>query len=364
MTSTNTPTRQLVPSGVVRRSEGQVWLSRDERDVLRFPVPDALRLAVVESFVFEPDVDGAFQRFAARRVATAAEGLCAVDGMLDASVHARCRLGTGALSVVLPHKRKVNVTELSRDTSGVLEAICGSALGGTNGTTATSRAMFDGVVAELVNASVLSPRPGCVEFGDFKRFWPFSHQFGFDRGGPVDRYYLKKFVQAIHPKVRGRCLEIGGSLGNNRSYQFAVDEFRTLDLPAVGDDLVGDAADPQLFDQGSWDSIVAFHVLEHCPDPFAVVSNLHRWLTPHGHAFVVVPCAQRVHNFPGDYWRFMPDGLRVLFKSFSEVIVSAYGNPLTLVSNYLGLSHKELVAEDMDFVHPDYPVLGCVVARK
>ena len=187
-----------------------------------------------------------------------------------------------------------------------------------------------------------------------------------DRGAPVDRYYLQQFVRSIRPIVRGRCLEIGGSLKNNWFYRFDVDEFRTLELKQskVADDLVGDAADPGVFDPASWDSILAFHVLEHCPNPFAVVSNMCAWLKPDGHACIVVPCAQRVHNYPGDYWRFMPDGLRVLFRDFSEVNVSTYGNPLTVVSSYLGLSHTELVAEDRDAVHPDYPVLACVVARK
>ena len=226
--------------------------------------------------------------------------------------------------------------------------------------------MFDTVVTDLVRAGALSPRPGTVRFGDFGRLWPFSQRFGFDRGAPVDRYYLQQFVRSIRPIVRGRCLEIGGSLKNNWFYRFDVDEFRTLELEQSkrADDLVGDAADPGVLDPASWDSILAFHVLEHCPNPFAVVSNMCAWLKAGGHACIVVPCAQRVHNHPGDYWRFMPDGLRVLFRDFSEVDVSTYGNPLTVVSNYVGLSHTELVAEDMDAVHPDYPVLACVVARK
>ena len=354
-----------VPSATVRRRNGSVWLSRDERDLLKLPQSDPIGLAVLESFIFAQTVDAAFQRFSARRTAAARRQLMEVDGILDPAVNARILLEQRRLAVFLPRRRKVDVTRLSRDTGAVLEAMEG-ALGRTNKAFPTSRQMFDEVVTDLVGAGALSPKPGTVRFGDFGRLWPFSHRFGFDRGAPVDRYYLQQFVRSIRPVVRGRCLEIGGSLKNNWLYRFDVDEFRTLELEQsrVADDLVGDAADRGVLDPESWDSILAFHVLEHCPNPFAVASNMCAWLRPNGHACIVVPCAQRVHNYPGDYWRFMPDGLRVLFRDFSEVNVSTYGNPLTVVSNYLALSHTELLAEDMDAVHPDYPVLACVVARK
>ena len=353
------------PSAMVRRSDGSVWLSRDERDLLKLPQSNPIGLAVLESFIFAQTVDAAFQRFSARRAESARRQLIEIDGLLDPGVNARFLLEPQRLSVFLPRRRRVDVTRLSRDTGAVLEAMEG-ALGHTGEVSPTGRQMFDRVVTDLVEAGALSPSPGTVRFGDFGRLWPFSHRFGFDRGGPVDRYYLGQFVRSIRPVVRGRCLEIGGSLKNNWFYRFDVDEFRTLELKQsnIADDLVGDAADQGVLDPAAWDSILAFHVLEHCPNPFAVVTNMCAWLRPNGHACIVVPCAQRVHNYPGDYWRFMPDGLRVLFRDFSEVNISTYGNPLTVVSSYLGLSHTELVAEDMDAVHPDYPVLACVVARK
>ena len=354
-----------VPSAIVRRSDGSVWLSRDEGDLLKFPQSDPVRLAVLESFILAQTLDAAFQRFSARRAESARKRLMEIDGLLDPHVNARFVLERQRLSVFLPGRRRVDLTQMSRDTGAVLETMAGGAPGRAGEAPPTSRQKFDKVVTDLVGAGALSPMPGTIRFGDFGRLWPFSQRFGLDRGGPVDRYYLQRFVRSIRPVVRGRCLEIGGSLWNNLIYRFDVDEFRTLELEqSKVADLVGDAADRGVLDPASWDSILAFHMLEHCPNPFAVVSNMWAWLKPNGHACIAVPCAQRVHNYPGDYWRFMPDGLKVLFRDFSEVDVSTYGNPLTVVSNYLGLSHTELVAEDMDAVHPDYPVLACVVARK
>ena len=354
-----------VPSATVRRSDGSVWLSRDEGDLLKLPQSGSIGLAVLESFIFAETVDAAFQRFSARRAVSARKQLVEIDGLLDPGVNARFVLKRERLSVFVPGRRRVDLTPLSRDTGAVLEAMEGEP-GRASEASPASRQMFDTVVKDLVGAGALSPSPGTVRFGDFGRLWPFSQRFGFDRGAPVDRYYLQQFVRSIRPVVRGRCLEIGGSRWSNWFYRFDVDEFRSLELEQsrIADDLVGDAADRGVLDPASWDSILAFHVLEHCPNPFAVVSNMRAWLRPNGHACIAVPCAQRVHSYPGDYWRFMPDGLRVLFSDFSEVNVSTYGNPLTVVSNYMGLSHTELAAEDMNAAHPDYPVLACVVARK
>src|ERR1700731_751341 len=76
---------------------------------------------------------------------------------------------------------------------------------------------------------------GSVNFGDLKRLTPFSSHFGFDRGTPVDRYYLERFLadNAIH--IRGRVLEFGdnrytahfGGARVSRSDVFDVDTTNT-----------------------------------------------------------------------------------------------------------------------------------------
>ena len=38
---------------------------------------------------------------------------------------------------------------------------------------------------------------------------PISQKFGFDRGTPVDRYYIEVFLAAYSRDIRGRALEVG-----------------------------------------------------------------------------------------------------------------------------------------------------------
>ncbi|HEX8279155.1 MAG TPA: glycosyltransferase, partial [Segetibacter sp.] len=54
-----------------------------------------------------------------------------------------------------------------------------------------------------------TPRVGRVQTGDFKRTSPFSDCFGFDRGTPVDRYYVEKFLALEAKSISGHVLEIG-----------------------------------------------------------------------------------------------------------------------------------------------------------
>jgi hypothetical protein len=54
-----------------------------------------------------------------------------------------------------------------------------------------------------------SPAIGGVSAGDFNRKKPFSTEFGYDRGGPVDRYYIENFLKKESGNIKGRALEIG-----------------------------------------------------------------------------------------------------------------------------------------------------------
>ena len=50
---------------------------------------------------------------------------------------------------------------------------------------------------------------------------PFSREFGFDRGTPVDRFYIERFLSCCDADIRDRVLEIGDNsytkrFGGNR----------------------------------------------------------------------------------------------------------------------------------------------------
>ena len=53
------------------------------------------------------------------------------------------------------------------------------------------------------------PPVGRVRFGDLRRLTPISRYFGFDRGLPVDRYYIERFLARNASEIAGRVLEVG-----------------------------------------------------------------------------------------------------------------------------------------------------------
>ena len=52
-----------------------------------------------------------------------------------------------------------------------------------------------------------SDRQRAVQFGSFRRLTPISRSWGFDRGLPIDRYYLEHFLERHAGDVRGHVLE-------------------------------------------------------------------------------------------------------------------------------------------------------------
>lgn len=221
-------------------------------------------------------------------------------------------------------------------------------------------------LAERLSAEALLTVPiGAIDFGDFKRQIPFCPQFGNLRGIPIDRYYLDKFIEAIHNEISGVTLEIAGDKANPERFKLTnVTSYVTLNLEGKDADIIGDAHDPKAVDKGSLDTVLLFNVLEHCERPWVVVENIYNWLKPGGQVFCMVPSAQRVHRQPQDYWRIFPDAMNSLFVRFPRRKLYVYGNPLTTLAAYYGIAHEELSREELDYYHEDYPVANCIHAQK
>ena len=66
-------------------------------------------------------------------------------------------------------------------------------------------------------------------------------------------------------------------------------------------------------------------VLEHTINPWQVIAEIHRCLTPGGSVHIVVPFCHPFHEYPRDYYRFSPDGLRELVRPL-EVTSSGWAH--------------------------------------
>jgi SAM-dependent methyltransferase len=87
---------------------------------------------------------------------------------------------------------------------------------------------------------------------------------------------------------------------------------------------------------GPFDLVICEQVLEHVPDPLTAVKTLRRLCKPDGHVYVSTPFLVRLHEWPGDYWRFTPDGMKILLRSqgLEPVWVRSWGNRKVAVANF------------------------------
>ncbi len=133
------------------------------------------------------------------------------------------------------------------------------------------------------------------------------------------------FVRDHRDCVDGPILEIG-----SKDYGSAPDlrllfpgcDYIGLDMnPGKGVDVVVDLTWPfEAVDHAlggrRFRTVFCFSVLEHCQDPFRMAENITGLVESGGALFVSVPFAWELHDFPSDYWRFTPDGVKVLFSGF------------------------------------------------
>lgn len=229
-----------------------------------------------------------------------------------------------------------------------------------------SQEKFNQIVDKMQGLGLLSPEVNSLDWGELKKTMPICNTFGLTRGTPIDRYYLSKFIGEIRSEITGEIIEIGGIPKDQDFYQIkSQNSYKILNLePGLGIDIVGDVHDSTVVESESVDSIIIFNVLEHCYAPWIAVQNIYKWLKVGGKCFAMVPNAVRVHATPADYWRPLPDGIKYLFRDFSQQKLYVYGNPITVIASYHGIATEELNQEELNTFHPDYPVATCIVAQK
>lgn len=103
-----------------------------------------------------------------------------------------------------------------------------------------------------------------------------------------------------------------------------------VDFRAPADDIPVDAA--------SRDAILCTQVLEHVPDPKAVLAEFHRILRPGALLIITVPLAWYLHEEPYDYFRYTSHGLRHLLESsgFQDIVIEPLTDSFTTLAQLVG----------------------------
>lgn len=202
---------------------------------------------------------------------------------------------------------------------------------------------------------------------------PVSRLFGFDRGTPIDRYYIEGFLCAHASDVRGRVLEVGDAAYIRR---FGGDRVTRSDVlhatPGNGKaTIVGDLETGRDVPDAAFDCIILTQVLPFVFDVGGAVATCNRALVPGGVVLATVPGISQISRYDmdrwGDYWRFTTLSVRRLFEqSFppAGITVAARGNVRAATAFLEGRAMEEVPREELDPDDPDYQVIITVRAQK
>ncbi len=207
--------------------------------------------------------------------------------------------------------------------------------------------------------------------GTLRRTRPLSADFGYERGTPVDRYYIERFLAQHRTDVRGRVLEVKEPMYTAR-FGTHVDRSDVLDIDRANTKatLIADLADGEGLPDDAFNCFILTQTLQYIYRVGSAVRHAHRVLQPGGVLLATVPSVSRLACQPEiapEYWRFTAAACANLFaEAFGpdHVTVSAHGNVLTCVAFLAGMAFEELKPAELEADDPLFPLIVTVRAVK
>jgi len=204
-------------------------------------------------------------------------------------------------------------------------------------------------------------------WGNLRRVAPFSSSFGFDRGTPVDRFYLHRFLDVNRAAITGRVLEIQMP-GYTRQFGYDVIESHTVDIdPKYNATFTCDLAEAAMIPSDHYDCVLLPNTLQHLALLEPALRTTLRVLKPGGTLLASAAGLLPLIDDAGDFWRFSADGWqRVLSREWPgcQIAIEAHGNCLSAIAAMHGLAEEELRVDELTVNDPRYPVLITVRCRK
>lgn len=221
--------------------------------------------------------------------------------------------------------------------------------------------------------SQYNPPVGRINFGNLRRLVPISSEWGLDRGGAIDRYYIENFIAKHANDIKGHVLEF-----DYDSYiqMFGGDRVSKIDVLQKDESasnpkttIIADLTKGENIPSGTFDCIICTQVLMLIFDVKTAIKTLYRILKPGGVLLVTVAGITKLSD---DYWgpfswSFTPLSARKLFEEIflpPNVQVLAYGNVLSAFSFLHGIGLGELSKEELDYRQPGFEVTITVRAVK
>jgi glycosyltransferase involved in cell wall biosynthesis/SAM-dependent methyltransferase len=218
---------------------------------------------------------------------------------------------------------------------------------------------------------------GLFPFGKFRvltlsRTRPVSLDFGFDRGTPVDRYYIEAFLHRCTADIKGRVLEIGDDSYTRRfgGGNVTIADVLHIDPEHPQATIIGDLSKMETLPADSFDCMILTQTLHLIYDLQAAALTIHHAMKAGGVALLTVPGISQVDR--GEwaaswYWAIMPTAALKLFGEIfgvNNVEVASHGNVYAATAFLQGLAVEEVSTRKLDVYDPSYPLVVTIRLRK
>jgi glycosyltransferase involved in cell wall biosynthesis/SAM-dependent methyltransferase len=231
--------------------------------------------------------------------------------------------------------------------------------------------IIPGLVLKTLRKSDLREM-GRVDLGDLRRTKPFSEEFGYDRGGPVDRYYIENFLQKNEAVIRGRVLEVAD---NDYTMRFGSTKVTQSDILHIDESnpnatIIADLSNAPQLEDDRFDCIVLTQTLQFIYNAKDAIKTCYRILKPGGALLMTVPGITQLSQDQWSdswHWSFTRNSIsKILLESFSQekINIEIFGNVLAASAFLYGLGLPELNKEQMDVLDPNYQVIITSIAYK
>jgi SAM-dependent methyltransferase len=217
-----------------------------------------------------------------------------------------------------------------------------------------------------------TPAVGAVKFGHLYRWTPLSYHFGYDRGQPIDRYYIENFLRCFAKDIQGRVLEVG-----DRSYtvQFGANRVTASDVLHVTEDnpqatIIGDLTHADHIPSDTFDCIILTQTLHLIYEVRSAIQTLSRIMKPGGVLLATFPGITQISTDRWKstwYWSFTTQSAQRMFSEVfpsAQLSIQAHGNVLAAASFLYGMAAQELDSKALDWHDPHYELLITVRAVK
>lgn len=204
-----------------------------------------------------------------------------------------------------------------------------------------------------------------IRFGSFRRVTPIDSNWGFTRGGPIDRVYIAAFLERHAGDITGRILEIA-SPQYTRQFGSGVTSVDVLMVEDGNPDatIIADLTYAPHIADDSFDCVIVTQTLQFIYDYRAALATLCRVLRPGGVLLLTVPGITKISTAEdaswGQWWSFTPRSVqRLLDEGFGDhdVTVASFGNVLSAAGFLYGLADRDLTPAELGYHSPAYPVI-------